>query len=101
MNLLIGEADDPIPSFLQIVRPRRIVLFLECVAVPINLDNQLVRHAAEIYDAASDGMLATELQAAELLAAQPGPQLLLCWGLVTSQLSGPFLDGFGGALMSL
>jgi hypothetical protein len=59
------------------------------VAVTIDLDDQLVLEAAKVDDELADRMLAPELDPAELLAPQPGPELLLDRRLVATQFPGP------------
>lgn len=69
VDLLVGEANDFVTSLFQPGCARLIVFLLQCVARPINLNDQSVRNAAEIGDEGANRMLTPELEAIELLAS--------------------------------
>jgi hypothetical protein len=96
MHLLIGEADHGIAESLQVSRPRAVVFDLRRVAIAVDLDHELGTSAAKVHDKAPDGMLAPKLEAKQLLAAQPGPQLLLRRCLFAPKLFCTLLDGLAG-----
>jgi hypothetical protein len=96
-HLPVGEADHGVAALFQVGRPRVVVFDLRCVAIAVDLDYQLGAGTAEIHDEAPDGMLPPKLEAAQLPAPQPGPQLLLRRRLFAPQLFRAPLDGFGGA----
>jgi len=93
VHLLISEANDGMAALLQVSCAGLVVFGLGCMTIAINLNHELVRDTTKIRDIAPDGMLAAELEAAQLLAPQFGPELALGGCLVSTQFSGSSLDG--------
>ena len=80
-SLVVPEAKHTIALTLEIGRSLSVGSPLQRVMTAFKLDDQLGFRAAEVRDEGTDGMLATELQPAQLPIAQLKPQLSLCRSL--------------------
>ena len=97
MYLLIGKTDHGVADFLQVCRPRIVVLNLDSVAIPVDLDHKFGAGTAKVHDETPDRMLPSGLEAKQLLASQPGPQFLLRRCLLAPEFFGALLDSLAGA----
>ena len=79
-SLAVPEAKHTIALTLEIGRSLSVGSSLQRVMTAVKLDDQL-GFRAEVRDEGTDGMLATELQPAQLPIAQLKPQLSLCRSL--------------------
>jgi hypothetical protein len=92
-DLVVPEAQHPIPLLLEESTASLVVALLIQVLAAIDLDHEFLLQADEIDNVGTDDVLPTELVPEHLSATQIGPQMALGPGGIVSELSTVF-EGF-------